>query len=345
MDKKVIEQLTWPAIFLFFGIISKNVFFVIVAFIWGLLILKKENIQFNNFFNNINFKKTNFNNINNNMETIDPKQKKKLVSWSILAVLVVLFLAKSIIIIPAGYTGIYHLFGKVKDTAYPSGMHLIFPLAKIEKMSIRTQEYTMSIATAEGSIKGDDSITALTKEGLNVTLDLTVLYHLTQAGAPEVYKNIGLNYEEIIIRPEIRTAIREVVAQYEAKDIYSDKRAEAGVKIVEYLKDEIASRGIEIEDVLLRNVNLPDKLADSIEAKLQAEQESQRFDFVLEKESKEANRKRIEAEGQRDAQKIINQSLTDRYLQYLYIQGLKDREGTIYVPTNPNNGTPLFRNL
>ena len=104
-------------------------------------------------------------------------------------------------------------------------------------------------------------------------------------------------------------------------------------------------RGIVVEDVLLRNVQLPANLAQSIQEKLQAEQEAQKYDFILEKEKKEKERKIIEAEGQRDAQKIINESLTSNYLYYLYINDLKSRAGTIYVPTNPSTGMPLFRDL
>ena len=139
--------------------------------------------------------------------------------------------------------------------------------------------------------------------------------------------------------------IREVIAQYEAKDIYSEKRHEASQQIFDDLVLKLEPRGIELEDVLLRHVELPDDLAQSIQLKLQSEQEAQRYDFLLQTEKKEAERKIIEAEGQRDAQKIINQSLTTRYLEYLYIQSLKDREGTIYVPTNSSNGLPLFRGI
>jgi regulator of protease activity HflC (stomatin/prohibitin superfamily) len=203
----------------------------------------------------------------------------------------------------------------------------------------------MSITPTEGKKMGNDSITALTKEGLNVDLDITVLYHLVEDRASDVYKNLGLNYEEKVIRPAIRASIREVVAQYEAKDIYSEKREEATLGLENYLKQTIEDRGIEVEQVLLRNVNLPEKLANSIQEKLQAEQEAQRMKFVLEKESQEAERKRIEAAGQRDAQKIINESLSEQYLDYLYINSLKDRQGTIYVPTSPSSGMPVFKNI
>jgi regulator of protease activity HflC (stomatin/prohibitin superfamily) len=275
----------------------------------------------------------------------NPKTFKKK-GLTVLAVIVVLFLLFTIIrVVPAGTTGVYHLFGKVSEQERSSGLHLKNPFAYITVMSIRTEGYTMSGTIDEGQKKGADAIMALTKEGLEVGLDITVLYHLKQEAASEVYKNVGLNYVEKIIRPAIKSGIREVVANYEAKDIYSEKRAEAANQILEKLKTEIEPRGIIMEEVLLRNVNLPLRLSDAIQEKLAAEQEAQRYDFVLQREEKEAERKRIEAQGQRDSQLIINQSLTQNYLNYLYIKELKDREGTIYVPTNPNTGVPLFRGL
>jgi regulator of protease activity HflC (stomatin/prohibitin superfamily) len=276
---------------------------------------------------------------------VSPKKAKKIIFIIIGAIIIVLVLIRALVVVGAGETGVYHLFGRVGDQELKSGLHLINPLAQVTKMSIRTEEYTMSITPTEGKKMGNDSITALTKEGLNVDLDITVLYHLVEDRASDVYKNLGLNYEEKVIRPAIRASIREVVAQYEAKDIYSEKREEATLGLENYLKQTIEDRGIEVEQVLLRNVNLPEKLANSIQEKLQAEQEAQRMKFVLEKESQEAERKRIEAAGQRDAQKIINESLSEQYLDYLYINSLKDRQGTIYVPTSPSSGMPVFKNI
>jgi regulator of protease activity HflC (stomatin/prohibitin superfamily) len=203
----------------------------------------------------------------------------------------------------------------------------------------------MSIAQDEGRRAGSDAITSLTKEGLSVDLDMTVLYRLVEEKASDVYRELGLTYDEKVIRPSIRTAIRDIIAQYEAKDIYSDKREEVSGKIEENVRTQLEPRGIAIESVLLRNVALPANLATAIQEKLQAEQEAQKYDFVLQKEKKEKERKIIEAEGQRDAQKIINESLTTNYLYYSYINQLKDRQGTIYVPTSPNTGMPLFREV
>ncbi|PLX20886.1 band 7 protein [Candidatus Parcubacteria bacterium] len=298
------------------------------------------------------FKKSN-NLINKNMSqtiNIDPisgaiKGTKKVIGTVILVLAIIIFLINAVRIIDAGETGVYSLFGKVKDNEVRSGIHVINPFAKITTMSIRTEEYTMSVTQGEGKISGADAITSLTKEGLSVDLDMTVLYRVQEEKASDIYKNVGLNFENKILRPSIRTSIRDVIAQYEAKDIYSEKRQEAAEKIKENLIADLEPRGIIVEDVLLRNVALPANLANAIQEKLQAEQEAQKYEFILQREEKEKERKIIEAEGQRDAQKIINESLSTNYLYYLYINELKDREGTIYVPTGNTTGVPLFRNL
>ncbi len=271
--------------------------------------------------------------------------KGRKTKWVFFAIAGIALLIKSIVVIPAGMTGVVDVFGKVRDKEISSGLHLVNPLAKVIKMTIRTEEYTMSVTRGEGQRKGADAIRALTNEGLTVDLDITAFYHLKEDQAASVYRELSTNYVEKIIRPEIRSAIREIIAQYDAKAVYSDKREEIAQAIKDRLVATVGPRGIVVEQILLRNVTLPENLAKSIQEKLQAEQESQQYDFLLERETKEADRKRIEAEGQRDAQKIINESLSPRYLQYLYINELKEREGTIYVPTSPTNGLPAFRGI
>jgi regulator of protease activity HflC (stomatin/prohibitin superfamily) len=299
-------------------------------------IFNKQIIELINKFKNMEGKTIDYSTINKNV-----KGAKKIIIIVVIILLAIILIANMIVVIPAGETGVYHLFGKVKDKEIKSGIHLINPFANVTMMSIRTEQYTMSIVHDEGERIGDDSIDALTKEGLKVTLDLSMLYHLKEDDASNVYRTIGIDYPEKIIRPEVRNAIREIIALYEAKDIYSEKRAEASDKILEKLRNDIEPRGIAIETVLLRNIALPKLLTQAIEAKLTAEQEAQKYEFVLQREEKEAERKRIEAAGQRDAQRIINQSLSSQYLQYLYIKELKEREGTIYVPYD----MPLFRGL
>ncbi len=264
---------------------------------------------------------------------------------SILGLIGLWILFRFVVIIDAGETGVYSLFGKVRDNELRSGIHLVIPLSHIERMSIRTEQYTMSIAPDEGQVAGDDSISSLTKEGLEVSIDFTALYRLDEAKASDIYREVGLDYVSKLIRPEIRGVIRDVVSQYEAKELYSEKRQEASVRMATLLREKLEGRGIVIEEAVIRNVQLPASLAQAIQEKLASEQEAQRYDFVLDKEKKEAERKRIEAEGQRDAQRIINESLNADYLNYLYIKELKDRQGTIYVPVSASNGMPLFKGL
>lgn len=341
--RKIINILIWTIFVLVFALpLLQSKFFSFLLFIFlAIYIIKKFNI---------NLKKLNFK--SNHMDQVidvDNLRKLKNVKRTLLTALGIILILwlffASIVIVEAGETGVYSLFGKVKDQELKSGFHLVIPLAKVTPMTIRTEEYTMSIAQGEGKKYAADAITSLTKEGLSVDLDMTVLYRLEEDKASDVYRSVGLNYEDKIIRPMIRTSIRDVIANYEAKDIYSEKREEAASQIAEKLKLAVESRGIVIENVLLRNVALPANLANAIQEKLQAEQEAQKYDFILEREEKEKERKIIEAEGQRDAQKIINESLSTNYLYYLYVNQLKDREGTIYVPTSPSTGMPMFRNL
>ncbi len=317
---------------------------IIVLLIGGLIFFFIKNIK-NGLLNNTKDKNMSDPIDINSLESL-AKAKKMIITIAGIVLLTWLFFA-SIVVIEAGQTGIYSLFGKVRDNELSSGFHLVIPLAKITKMSIRTEEYTMSIAQDEGKRAGADAITSLTKEGLSVDLDMTVLFRIEEEKASDIYSTVGVreDIDEKIIRPSIRTSIRDVIAQYEAKDIYSEKRQEAAQKIKEALSADLEHRGIVIEEVLLRNVALPMTLSVAIQEKLQAEQEAQKYDFILQKEAKEKERKVIEAEGQRDAQKIINESLSTNYLYYLYINSLKDREGTVYVPTGTSSGMPLFRDL
>ncbi len=249
------------------------------------------------------------------------------------------------VIINAGEVGVVSTLGKVADNALDSGFHLKNPLATIERMSVRTSSYTMSSTVEEGEVQGDDSIKALASDGGVVWFDVTVLYKLDPKHAPSVYSNIGRQYEDKIIRPLIRSTIREVASKYSVKEIYSTKRDEIQGSIFSSLEGTVGDRGIIMEDVLLRKVTLTDSLLESIEKKLASEQEVQRQEFEIQKAEKAADRKRVEAKGQRDAQAIINESLTSNYLYYLYVNDLKSREGTIYVPVDPSTGLPVFKGI
>jgi regulator of protease activity HflC (stomatin/prohibitin superfamily) len=179
------------------------------------------------------------------------------------------------------------------------------------------------------------------KEGLNVALDVSVLYRLDPSRAVEVYKTVGINYQDVILVPQYRAAARGVTVGHEAKALYTSEREMLAQAIHDSLVSLIGNRGVIIERVLLRAITLPTTVSNAIEQKLKAEQEAERMKFVLQRETQEAERKRIEAAGIRDSQKIISESLTSQYLHYLWINTLNQNPNVIYVATEAN--MPLFR--
>jgi regulator of protease activity HflC (stomatin/prohibitin superfamily) len=248
----------------------------------------------------------------------------------------ILIIASIIRIVPPGSVGVQVLFGRVLTKATLSeGLNVVNPFVNLEIMTIRTQAYTMSIAAEEGQRYGDDAIVSLTKDGLEVTMDLTVWYHLLKSEAANVFQKIGSDYVDKIVRPAARTAIRNTTVRYMAVEIYSDKREEVQDEISKGLESDFSERGIALEKVLLRNISLPAKVKNAIEVKLEAEQDAQKMEFVLQKEQKEAERKEIEASGIAKAQEIIAKSLIGErgraYLSWKYLENLKN------LYESPNN--------
>jgi len=269
----------------------------------------------------------------------------KALAGSIIGAIVICLIAFSIAIVPAGHVGVHDLFGVVNPDELQSGFRWKNPFAHVEMMSVKTQEYTMSIVAEEGAITGvSDTISALTEEGLSVDLDITVLYRLQPEKADMVYRSIGINYVGIIVRPQIRSAIREVIARYEAKNIYSEDRAEIENEIFNRINKETEPRGIIIERVLLRNVQLPQELKEAIDRKKVAEQRIETKEFEVETERKEAERKIVEAGGIAEANRIISQSLTRNYLTWYWIQNLGKHNSVLYVPVG-EYGLPLFKDI
>jgi regulator of protease activity HflC (stomatin/prohibitin superfamily) len=263
----------------------------------------------------------------------------------VVAVVLLVVASRFIYVVDAGYVGIAVTFGSVDNNPLYPGLHIINPLSEIIPMNSRTVTYTMTETPWEGEVKGDDSINTLAKDGGSVNLDISVFYRIDPNKAATIYRTLGLNFSENIIRPEIRTTIRDVVANYTVNELYSTKREEVAFSFLNQMRDKVALRGVIIEDVLLRKVTISQVLSDSIEQKLKSEQEVQKLQFEIDKSRKEAEKKVIEAQAQKQAQDIINSGLTTNYLYYLYISQLKDRQGTIYVPTNPANGMPLFKSI
>jgi regulator of protease activity HflC (stomatin/prohibitin superfamily) len=226
------------------------------------------------------------------------------------------FLSASVVQIGAGEVGVQILYGKVQNDILTSGLHLINPLMQVEKLDIKTQNYTMSAVKDEGSKEGDDAIRVLTSDGLEVIIDLTVLYRLLPGEAPRILRETGADYTDKIVRPVTRTRIRDNSVYYDAVSLYSSKRDEFQRRIFETITGDFQKRGIALEQLLIRNISLPQAVKTSIEQKMSAEQDAQKMQYVLQKEQQEAQRKRVEAQGIADYQHIISESLTDRQLQY-----------------------------
>jgi len=245
----------------------------------------------------------------------------------ILAGIIVMLIGVAIscfIQVDAGQVGVKKLFGKVQPDVLESGLHFINPLYEIEKLDVKTQNYTMSGIHDEGTKQGDDAIRVLTADGLEVTIDLTVLYRLIPNDAPRLVKEIGVDYENKIVRPIARTRIRDNAVYYEAVALYSTKRDEFQNRIFQGIENDFKKRGLLLENLLVRNITLPAAVKSTIEQKIQAEQEAQKMQFVLQKERQEADRKRVEAQGIADYQRIISESLTDKQLQYEQIKAYKE---------------------
>ncbi|HEV3326259.1 MAG TPA: prohibitin family protein [Puia sp.] len=222
----------------------------------------------------------------------------------------------SIVQIGAGEVGVQILYGKVQSDVLNSGLHFINPLMEVQKMDVKTQNYTMSAVKDEGAKEGDDAIRVLTSDGLEVVIDLTVLYKVLPVDAPAILRETGLDYADKVVRPLTRTRIRDNAVYYDAVSLYSSKRDEFQRRIFESITGEFQKRGLLLEQLLIRNISLPQAVKTSIEQKMSAEQDAQKMQYVLQKEQQEAQRKRVEAQGIADYQHIISESLTDRQLQY-----------------------------
>lgn len=226
--------------------------------------------------------------------------------------------------IDAGKVGVQSLYGSVQNNVLESGLNVINPLVDVTEFDTQTQNYTMSVVHDEGDKEGDDAIRVLSNDGLEVVIDLTVLYRVLPSDAPKIYKTIGLDYAAKIVRPITRTRIRDNAVYYDAVALYSTKRNEFQQRIFKNIEDDFKKRGLVLEQLLIRNINLPASVKVTIESKINAEQDAQKMTFVLQKEKQEAERKRVEAQGIADAQRIISDGLTDKQLQYEQIKAQKE---------------------
>lgn len=228
--------------------------------------------------------------------------------------------------VPAGNVGVQDTFGSVSDTILPAGFSFVNPLTNVHPINYKTTELKETAETPS-------------KEGLSVTLDVSLIYHVDPTKVLSIYKGIGTDYEGIIIQPNFRSAIRQITAGYDVQALYSSERDKIALEIENQIVPKLEEKGFVVEQVLLRQVTLPKSVQDSIQAKQVADQQQQTYDFTLKKEAKEAERKVIEAKGIAQSQEIISSSLTTPYLTYLWINSLQNQNNVIYVPIT-SSGMP-----
>lgn len=257
----------------------------------------------------------------------------RLIGLAVVAFFAIIFFLASVTRVESGHVGVLTLFGRVTGEVLPEGMHLINPFKTNNEMSIRTQE-----------IKESASVPS--SEGLVMNLDTSLIYHLDPAKAADVYQKIGPAYETVLIEPNLRAAIREATASHTANALYTGEREMVAKQIYDNLGGILGSRGFFIESILLRDIQLPTTLKASIEAKQQAEQDALAMNFKLQKETQEAQRKRIEAAGIRDFQQIVAQGISPQLLQWKGIEATenlsKSPNSKIVVIGNSKNGLPLI---
>jgi prohibitin 1 len=261
-------------------------------------------------------------------------QKYPQVRW-VLAILVIVVsvTVSTAKVVPPGNVGVLVLLGKVYGTI-PEGVHLVNPLANMELMSVRTKEVF-------------EHAEAPSQEGLNVVLEISCLYHLEADKADQVYREIGPNYENVVVKPQFRSAIRDNTVKHESKDLYTSGREVITNEIFTELVADLKPRGFVVEKILLRRIQLPQMVVEAINAKLAADQQAQQMQFVLAKERQEAERKRIEAQGIQDFQKIISQGLSEQLLRWKGIEttkALAESNNSKIVIVGGRDGLPLILN-
>ena len=246
--------------------------------------------------------------------------------------------------IEPGMVGVQKLFGKVNNNILESGLNLVNPMVQVVMFDTRTQNYTMSASYNEGEVRGDDAIRVLSADGLEVVIDLTVLYKVVPTEAPRILSEIGTEYRDVIVRPICRTKIRDNAVYYDAVALYSTKRDEFQQRIFATIETDFKARGLVLEQLLVRNITLPESVKATIESKINAEQDAQKMTFVLQKELQEAERKRVEAQGIADYQKILSTGLSEKQLQYEMIKAIATSPNAKLIFMTNGKSLPIMVN-
>jgi len=236
------------------------------------------------------------------------------------------------VVIEDGQVGVSKSFGRIGDEPVPQGVAFVIPVVRqVETWNVKLQEFK-------------EQAQVPSSEGLIVGLDTSLLFQVEPEQAPQIRKSVGTSqvFYQTLILPYFRNAVRDIVSGYQVKNIYSETgRGEIAAKIKARLTEALEPRGIRVVDVLLRDVQLPQRFRESIEAKLTAEQRVQQKEFELQQAEKDAQIEVARARGAAESQAIVRSTLSNAYLQYLWIKTLNENPNVIYVATEAN--LPIFK--
>ena len=226
--------------------------------------------------------------------------------------------------IGSGQAGVKYsvLTGTDLDQTYGEGLNIHPPWVNIIKYDVRVQEEL-------------EAITALSSEGLSISMDASIRWRPSTESLPSLHTEYGIGYYEKLVQPELRSAAREIVGQFTPEELYSSRRTELQQQITNRVKQGVEAQYVQIDAILIRNIGLPEQIQRAIEEKLTEEQAVERYFFTLQKDSLEAQRKKIEAEGQAEYQRIITESLSAEFLRF------KGIEATQQLANSPNSKTVI----
>jgi prohibitin 1 len=262
-----------------------------------------------------------------------PRPRRPMSVGLLVVALLFLFFMGPFRTVPAGHVGVKDFFGQVAQNTLPPGIRLVWPFTRVVKMSVQTQE-----------IKEVAEVPS--QEGLILTLETSLLFQLDPARAADIYRTVGTEYVGTVVEPQFRSAIREVTAAYEAKALYSAERERIATEIQALFSRLAGQRGIVVQQVLLRKIGLPPVVANAIQEKLRREQEAEQMKFVVQKEQQEAERKRIEAQGIADFQRIVAQGISAQLLEWKGIEATEklaaSANSKVVVIGNSKTGLPII---
>ena len=256
-----------------------------------------------------------------------PRSVLVTIAIAIIGLVALVLLFNCVTRVGTGRVGVLTLFGRVTGETLSEGIHVINPLKTVNELSVRSQTVKESASTPSS-------------EGLMMSLDTSLIYHLNPDRAAEVFQKLGPRYEDVVVEPTLRSAIREATSSHSANALYTGERDAVAKQIFDQLTGQLGARGMVVENVLLRDIQLPSEL------KQQAGQEALAMNFRLQKETQEAQRKRIETQGVRDFQQIVAQGITPSLLEWKGIEATetlaKSPNTKVVVVGNPKNGMPLI---